>query len=51
MCIIKPGVRHTTDEILSDESQDNSFSVKQLISSQDEAIYDVFMYSISFDDK
>jgi hypothetical protein len=43
MFIVKPGVREMNDESISDDYQDDSFNVKQLISSQDEAVYDVFM--------
>jgi hypothetical protein len=48
MFIIKPGVREMNDENISDDYQDDSFNVKQMISSQDEAVYDVFMSELLF---
>ena len=43
--MIKPGLRaHNENEIHHGDSSQGSRDIKQMISSQDEAIYDVLMY-------
>lgn len=44
MLIVKPGVRPMNEKYISNDFQDDSFNVKQMISSQDEAIYDILMW-------